>query len=305
MPSNEDSSFWNLYWELRLQSLQNLGKKQAILAISQLIQQIAPAFSQPLRLLELGCGEGQILGPLVEGHARVCSSSGSLGVDYLPSSLRTARRDYPFIQWNQGDFSDPRYVETLGLFDIVILVNSLHEVFSAGYSAALGEVDVPAAKEKVAQTFTSAASRVAPGGYLVLFDGLEPPGDGRQTVRVKFLSAQAAGHFETFAREYHPFRVDYRVIGSPAIVELSRHDFTRYMTKSIFLGKQLWQTERLESYQYYTEEEFRAAFAREQLTIQQLRTLTVDEDKWRRNVKILTPGAAFPEEHILIVARKA
>jgi SAM-dependent methyltransferase len=304
MKQMESDEFWDLYWEIRLDDLQNLGKKEAILAISRLIRRMAPFQAQPLRLLELGCGEGQIIGPLVEGHYQICSASNSAGVDYLSTSIRTARQAYPTIKFIQGDFTDAPLLETLGFFDIVILVNALHEVFSAGYSESLGEVNVPVAKRQVEFAFSLAAGRVRPGGLLVLFDGLEPPGQGQQKICLRFLHPDVFDLFETFAREYRPFRIRYQVTGSPLTVELSRRDFVRYITKSIFLGKRLWETERLESYQYYTEPEFRAAFTHAGLNIQKLHTLTVDEDKWRRTVDILTPGEDFPEEHILIIGEK-
>ena len=300
----ESDQFWDFYWEMRLQGLQNLGKKQAILAISRLIRQLAQTARQPLRLLELGCGEAQIIGALVEGHAQVCSSSKSVGVDYLHTSIETCRRDYPALTFIEGDFTDPALLETLGHFDIVMLVNALHEVFSTTYSEALGEVDVTAARLRVEQAFARIVERVAPGGFLVLFDGLEPPGDRGQKVRLRFRHAQAREHFETFAREYRPFHIAYRNLGGPFRVELSRRDFTRYITKSIFLGKRLWQTERLESYQYFNETEFRALFAAHRLAIRELRTLTVDAEKWRSVVEIETPGEEFPEEHILIIAQR-
>jgi len=146
-------------------------------------------------------------------------------------------------------------------------------------------------------------ARLAPGGYLVLFDGLEPPGDIQQPVRIRFLHWQARRRFDTFAREYHPFQISFRECGDPFVVELSLRDFTRYMTKSIFLGKPLWQTERLESYQYFNETDFLEAFARLGLAIKELRTLTVNYEKWRSEVEIVTPGVDFPAEHILILAQ--
>jgi SAM-dependent methyltransferase len=301
----ESSEFWDFYWEMRLQSLQNLGKKAAILAASRLIRKmLVQAPGKPVRLLELGCGEGQIIGALVDGHAQAPAISSSVGVDYIAASVEKCRRAYPGMTFIEGDFTDNDLLDRLGQFEIVILVNALHEVFSSTFSESLQEVDVPLAKQRVAQAFTGAAARLAPGGYLLLFDGLEPPGDLNQKVRLRFLSPQSADHFETFAREYHPFQIRARASGGPNRVELSLRDFTRYITKSIFLGKALWQSERFESYQYYNESEFRAAFDREGLVIHELRTLTVDEDKWRRTVAIESPGVKFPEEHILIIAQK-
>jgi SAM-dependent methyltransferase len=301
MPNNAD--LWNFYWEIHLQAMQDLGKREAVLSISNLIRKLAENRERPLCLLELGCGEGQIIGTLLKAHPKDCSVRASVGVDQKGQALEKCRKDFPGLQLIQGDFTDHRMLSKLGQFEIVILVNALHEVFSAGYSQELGEVDVPAAKQRVQQAFAGAAGRLAPGGYLALFDGLEPPGDAEEQVRIRFRHPQARNHFLVFAREYHPFRISFREVGDGYCVELSRRDFTRYITKSIFLGKQLWQQERLESYQYFNESEFVACFESQDLVIQELRTLTVNYDKWSSEVLIETTGVDFPVEHIFILAQ--
>jgi SAM-dependent methyltransferase len=303
MPENND--FWNFYWEMRLQPMENLGKRVAILAASRLIRDLSQQLKRPLRLLELGCGEGQVIGTLLDAHSQLCPPKNSVGVDYNPKSLANCHRDFASMQCVAGDFTDPKLLGGLGQFEIVLLVNALHEVFSATFSTEQGEIDIPLAKQRVEQALAGAVSCLAPDGWLVLFDGLEPPGDPRQTVRVRFCNRQARRDFETFAKQYHPLRISYRSKSDPLCIELSQRDFTRYITKSIFLTKKLWLSERFESYQYFTEAEYRAAFARQSLNIMELRTLTVNEEKWRRLVTLEGPGAKFPEEHILILARPA
>jgi hypothetical protein len=204
----------------------------------------------------------------------------------------------------EGDFTHPEVMAGLGQFEIVILVNALHEVFSADYSRRPGEVAVEHSKKRVEQALTCAVEHLAPGGCLVLFDGLESSGDLQAWICIRFRHWQARRRFETFAHEYRPFKILYRETGDPFVVELSYRDFTRYITKSIFLDKRLWQTERLESYQYFNETEFRQAFARLGLAIDELRTLTVNYEKWRSEVEIVTADADFPVEHIMILARK-
>lgn len=302
MPENDE--FWDFYWEVRLRELEDLGKREAILAVSRLVRRLAERPGQAVRLLELGCGEGQIIGPLVEAHAQLGSINASCGVDYSHRSIEKCRQAYPGINFLEGDFTDPGLMAGLGQFEIVLLVNALHEVFSAGYSLELGEVDVPAAKGSVLQALARAVERLAPGGTLALFDGLETPGDIQERLRIRFRQGQARRRFDTFAREYRPFRIAARETGDPTCVELSRRDFTRYITKSIFLDKPLWQTERLESYQYFNESEFREVIARLGLEIYLLRTLTVDYEKWQSEVEIDTPGVDFPAEHILLLAQK-
>jgi hypothetical protein len=299
----ESDEFWEVYWDMRLQELEDLGKREAILAVSKLIRHLAERPDQPVRLLELGCGEGQIIGSLVEAHTQVRSIHASYGVDYSPRSIEKCRRAYPAMRFIDGDFTDPDLMASLGQFEIVLLVNALHEVFSASYSAEIGEVAVQEAKQRVELALGMAVERLVPGGYLALFDGLEPPGDIQELVSLRFLHWQARRRFDTFAREYRPFRISYQESDDPFLVELSVRDFTRYITKSIFLSKQLWQTERLESYQYFKETEFREAFARLGLAIRELRTLTVNYEKWRSEVEIVTPGVDFPAEHILILAQ--
>jgi SAM-dependent methyltransferase len=298
----ENDDFWDFYWEVRLQDIETLGKRAAIIAASQLIRRIWAESGEAVRLLELGCGEGQIIGPLIEAHEQ--HTRGAAGVDYKHESIQVCRARYPGILFIEGDFTDRQLLESLGDFELVLLVNALHEVFSATYSAELGEVDVGAAKNQVLAAFAGAVERVTPGGYRLLFDGLEPPLDPAARVCLRFLDAQARRHFETFAAEYHPFQIAYTQVGDPNRVELSGRDFTRYITKSIFLGKSLWETERLESYQYFTEEEFREMAAQAGMQIVTLQTLTVNDEKWQRVVAIETPGIDFPIEHILMILKK-
>jgi SAM-dependent methyltransferase len=302
MPENND--FWDFYWENRLQPMENLGKRAAILAASRLIRLLAQQANHPLRLLELGCGEGQVIGTLLDAHFQLCAIQTSVGVDYNAESLAHCQRGYPGLRCIEGDFTSPDILAGLGKFEIVLLVNALHEVFSDRLSPELGEIDVPAAKQRVEQALAGAAGCLEPGGWLVLFDGLEPTGDPHQILRIRFRDYQVRQEFENFVEQYHPFRIAYREVEDPLCVELSQRDFTRYITKSIFLGKQLWETERLQSYQYYTEEEYRVAFARQGLEISELRTLTMNDEKWRYRVEIDTPGFKFPDEHVLILARQ-
>ena len=295
----ESDELWDFYWEVRLQALEDLGKREAILAVSKLVRSLAELPGQSVRLLELGCGEGQVIGALVDAHG---STGVSCGVDYSHRAIEKCRSSYPGISFIEGDFTDVGLLRGLGQFEIILFVNALHEVFSAAYSPELGEVDVPQAKKRVEQALSGALQCLEPGGYLVLFDGLEYSGDITQWVRIRFRHWQARRRFDTFAREYRPFRVSYRESGDPFVVELPLRDFARYIDKSIFLEKRLWQTERLESYQYYTQAEFVDVFAILGLEIRELCTLTVNYEKWQAEVEILTPGVDFPTEHILILA---
>ncbi len=300
----EPDDIWDLYWESRLAPWDTLGKSAAIRAASKEVRRLAQQAGRPLRLLELGCGEGQIIGTLLDAHADLCNRGASVGIDLNRQSLARCQKDYPSVHFEQGDFTDPDLLARLGKFDLILFVNALHEVFSAGFSPEIGEVDVPYAKQQVRDVLSHTVECLYADRCLILFDGLEPSGDPGRKVRIRFLSEQAREEFETFTREYRPFKIKYCKLDSPGFVELSQRDFTRYITKSIFLGKRLWETERLESYQYFTEEEFREALIGQGLEITELETYTLNEEKWRSRVDVDMSYAGFPREHILIVTYK-
>lgn len=300
----ETDEFWDFYWDIRLQTMENLGKREAVLAASRLLRQISRHKRQPLRVLELGCGEGQVIGTLIDAHASLCDSQIVVGIDYNASSLARLQQYFPSLRIINGDFTDQTLLAGMGKYDLVLLVNALHEVFSAEITPELGEVDVLLGKQRVEDALRGAVSCLAPDGWLVLFDGIEPAGDPHKLLQIRFQDRQAWENFEIFASEYQPFRISYRKLGNPQTIEVTRRNFTRYISKSIFLGKHLWQTECRESYQYFTLEEFQSVFSRQGLEIVELRTFTVNADKWRRQVEILLPDEDFPDEHILIMAHR-
>ncbi len=294
-----NDQFWNFYWETRLQYLQGQGKGEVIEKASQLIR----TANQPFRILEAGCGEAQIIGSLVEAHSSPGGEHASVGIDRDLSALAVAQKNYPSIRFVAGDFSDITLLQSLGQFDLLLLVNALHHVFSDAYDPILEEIDVPKGKANLLTSFVNLSQTVKPGGYVILFDGLEANIPPDEPIQIQFQMPEAMKKFQTFAREYQPFRIQYQPITANSI-SLSVRDFTRYVTKIIFLGKPLWERERQESYQYFNENEMHGMLTQNGFDIQEIRLLSVDYDKWLQEVSILTKGVDFPPEHVLITARK-
>ncbi len=291
--------FWDFYWETRLQFLQGQGKGEVIQQASRLLRQS----SRPLRILEAGCGEGQIIGSLVEAHGSPGGERASVGIDRDLTALAVARKNFPSIRFLAGDFTNTDLLQSLGQFDLLLLVNALHHIFSDTYDPQRGEIDAPKGKANLLTSFTTLAQTVKPGGYVILFDGLEANIPLDTLIQIQFQTSEALQKFQTFAREYQPFRIQYQ-LNTDDIATLSMRDFTRYVTKIIFLGKPLWERERQESYQYFTEAEMRKMFTQNGFDIQEFKLLSVDYDHWLQEVSILTPGVDFPPEHILITAQK-
>jgi SAM-dependent methyltransferase len=291
--------FWDFYWEIRLQYLQGQGKGEVIEKASQLIR----TANQPFRILEAGCGEAQIIGSLVEAHGSPDGEQACIGIDRDLTALAVARKKYQSIRFLAGDFTDRNLLQSLGQFDLLLLVNALHHVFSDANDPALGEIDVPKGKANLHTSFATLTQTVKPGGYAILFDGLEVNVPPDTPVQIQFQTPESMEKFQTFALEYQPFRIQYQ-LNTDDIATLSVRDFTRYVTKIIFLGKPLWERERQESYQYFNESEMRGMLTQNGFDIKEFRLLSVDYDHWLQEVSILTPGVDFPPEHVLITAQK-
>jgi len=295
----QSESFWSFYWETRLQYLQGQGKSEVILQASRLIRETNP----PARILEAGCGEAQIIGALVEAHGSLTGEQSSVGIDRDSKALAVARQKHPTIHFIEGDFTDHQLLQSLGKFDLLLLVNALHHVFSDAFDPELGEINESQGKANVRSSFSGLAQTIKPGGYLILFDGLESLGSPDTLIQIRFQTTEAWQKFQTFAQEYKPFKILYQVLPNQG-VQLSLRDFTRYVTKIIFLGKHLWERERHESYQYFNETEMCQMFTENNFEILEFRLINVDYDHWLQEVEILTPAVDFPPEHAIITAKK-
>src|SRR5205814_2006896 len=70
------------------------------------------------RVLELGCGTGDVLAAL--------KPSFGVGVDFSKEMIAQARRSFPDLTFLVGDIEDASFLETLpGPFDAIVIVDTL------------------------------------------------------------------------------------------------------------------------------------------------------------------------------------
>jgi SAM-dependent methyltransferase len=299
----EDQVVWESYWGARRQSLQNpLGKRRAVVAAFQIIEGLAAESARPVRIIELGCGEGHILGELL----KMCETSklrvgDCAGVDNQECVIESARRLYPQVSFSVADYAEQPL--DLQPFDLVMMVGTLHEVYSGSRPGASREIDPDLGKKAVAKALRHAVRLIGGDRYLVLFDGVEHPLPGLQIV-VRFNSDRGMNEFKKIVSEYEAFRLSYEEAEGRRRVRMSMRDFTRYITKTRFFNSGLWEIEKWESYQYFTEDEFKKCLGEIGVDVLKLQCSTPRQKDWEDRVTIETPGVAFPQENILIVGRK-
>src|SRR5215471_2573779 len=70
------------------------------------------------RVLELGCGSGDLLAAL--------EPSFGVGVDFSPGMIEEARKAHPGLSFFVGDIEDPDFIRSLpGPFDAIVVVDTL------------------------------------------------------------------------------------------------------------------------------------------------------------------------------------
>jgi SAM-dependent methyltransferase len=303
MQQQRDKTVLESYWKARQRSLQNpLGKRRAVIAAFQILKGRAKKSAQPIRIIELGCGEGHILGEL----SRMCASNKvvieeCVGVDNQVHAIKSARLLYPQMNFLLADYA--KQPLNLQPFDLVMLIGTLHEVYSANRSIESGEIDHNLGKKAVEQALSHGVRLVGDNRHLVLFDGIEHA-DPALEITVQFQSTVALDEFKNLAAEYQAFRLEYQRSDGNFRTTMSMHDFTRYITKTRFFNSCLWEIEKRESYQYFTDKEFKKCLGSLGVNILKLQCSSPSKISWQKRVRIETPEVEFPKEHILIVGQK-
>src|SRR5262249_43030388 len=71
-----------------------------------------------LRVLEIGCGTGDVLFDLDPAYG--------FGIDLSPAMVEEARRRYPALEFRVGDVEEPEVVNSLpSPFDIILIVDTI------------------------------------------------------------------------------------------------------------------------------------------------------------------------------------
>lgn len=73
--------------------------------------------------LDVGCGRGHLSLALAGLQA-----SRVVGVDIVAESIAACRDQHPQVQWEVGTLEDEQFVQSLGQFDVIFLIEMLHYV---------------------------------------------------------------------------------------------------------------------------------------------------------------------------------
>lgn len=260
-------------------------------ALWQKLEDLLP-WVKPGLVVDKGCGTGKLLVAL----ARRWPQSAFVGVDLSREFLRRsdentyAAEDVDFVL---GDAADQQ-IES-GRASTIIFSSIMHEVYSySGYS-----------RQRVMAALRSAFAELAPGGRMLMRDGISPPPGIR---RIRFLRPEVAAQFEKFAVEFrHGAGVAFcRIDGDT--VELSAHDANEFLCKKDYLKN--WHIEVHEEFGVFTLEEWRAALSAVGFTCREARGYAspwIVTHRYEGSVQLLDSSGApvgWPDTNAVVVGEK-
>jgi len=242
-------------------------------------------FVEPGSILDLGTGNGVLLGPLRKRFP----TSRIVGVDYDQKCLNTARAHNPDVELLCRDLLAWTDISAFARqFDTVLMSCVLHEVESQ--AGASGRV----------KALQQVSELLKPGGTLVLRDGVKPTDNG--VTIVKFRTVYARRKYERFLKEFGGQSAGLRRFteaGDGAVI--SKYECHDFLCKYYFEGE-LWERDMRETFGAMDAETYRAAIASDFL-IEHVETYTPPYLRvlWERDFEA---SDGFPDSHVIIAAHK-
>lgn len=296
MADKYEKTYNSYYWKERKDGLYKInGKKRGI---DSLINNIKLCRNnEPLRILDVGCGEGHIIEYI--SHY-VDNRSQFVGLDRNEQALDNASLILSNISQCsivKREIVDSHWIDNMGVFDIVICINIFHEVYSSLLMQNDTNIDTD-----FSQIINRVFDLVDKGGLVLIFDGIEQAYSLFRPVIFEMRDQDTIDKFEVFVNEYLAFPMYFDRLSNNCI-KCNLKDFTRFITKLRFISSHTWGVEKYESYQYYTETEYRYLFENNNMTIIDSSKFICDSHEWQKHIKILN-DTPYPDECFYILGQK-
>ena len=247
-----------------------------------------------IKVLDVGCFSGAMLNRIFrelseESQVRI----DLFGIDSDIEATEHGRKKYGNIEYWQVNIEDGLDME--GKFDIVMLVNVLHELFP--------KTNLDARKKKISEVFLDVASLLSDGGEIILLDGLRPD-NPNQIVEVTLTSDEWIDRFEKLGNEYAVAELFVQRIGDRQI----RTDvlgLAIFITKARYVNEDYWESEAQQLYQYYNHNDFIRLVQDAGLELVRFEPQPLKSEIWKEMIDKVNPDGVFPAKNVLIVARKS
>lgn len=262
-----------------------------------------------VRILDLGTGEGHLL-RVIEQIGKISGFSKKLklyGFDNDDEMLESAiKQNNIKAEFVKIDLRHDTLSSYYNYFDVVIAVNTLHEV----YSSYIGEGNkeypiekVSFAKNRIFELISDIGKMLRKNGSFILYDGLAPRNElMEEDVTFRIKNPILDRYFDQAISDFKMWKINFKKTGQ--WITMKYRDFSWFVFTFKYLNTKLWPFESAQTYQYLSKKEFGQAFHEAGLMRESVVYLSNDLGLWKNNLEIKTTTLDFPPKAVMIVGSK-
>lgn len=249
--------------------------------------------SKDLKIADLGCYTGSIINRIYLSLSPEAKKNTILvGFDIDSEIIKEASVVRPHILFVNQDLSSD--IKTDDTFDIVILSNLLHEIYSSSLP------DTNKAKKQISNSLENVKNLTKIGGFMVLLDGILLNNPMRK-IDIKFKDVLDCDKFIKFSNSGYVLDVPCEVKGN-SILTTTVQGFASYLSKSRYLDTSFWDQEAQQIYHYFTKQEFNKNLLEHGFKIVDQKFQQVEDVESK--IEILGGTTKFPHKNTLIISRR-
>lgn len=274
-----------------------ISKNPVVKEVEKLIQKTLRKKSI-IHIADIGCFSGSLINRIYKNLPTKFRKQVRLtGVDNNKESLVKGKENYQEITFVIGDLL--RGIPLIEQYDIVILSNVLHEIYSE-------KIQKKSSPLIAANTLKSAVQRAVGllnrDGYLVILEGIKPSFLSSVIV-IEFTTSLGLEKFFKFAKEYNAAPIKIEKLPDKKI-KTNLGSLAAFLTKVRYLNESYWKQESLELYQFFTAEDFKRILRDEKMKIVKFELQKFSKAEIRKQIKSIKPDVQIPAKNALIVAKK-
>lgn len=289
------------------------GKSLVVPQLLFVLERIVDNFpeKEEIYILDLGTGEGHLL-RLIEQIAKISGFAKKIrlyGFDFDESMLESAAKQNNIrAEFVKIDLRHDSLQEYYGMFDVIIAVNTLHEV----YSSYLGEDNksypkdkVAFAKKKISDLIGEIGKMLTPDGTFLLYDGLavrESYTD--KIIKFRIKNEMLARYFSTVVNDFSLWPIRFKYDQKSDAYSMKYRDFSWFVITFKYLNTKLWPFESKQTYQYFSKDDFSRAYKSAGLMRESIIYVNSDLGLWKNNIQIISTNLDFPPKSVIVVASK-
>lgn len=289
------------------------GKSLIVPHLLFCIERILSQFpeKEEIFILDLGTGEGHLL-RLIEQLGKIAGFAKKLrlyGFDFDEGMLESAAKQNNIkATFVKIDLRHDMLTEYYDKFDLIVAVNTLHEVFSSYIgedNEAYPEDKIVFAKQKINELILELGKMLTSEGTFILYDGLAPRQEiAEKNIRFRIKNEILARYFSSAINDFSLWKIKFKFNSQDGTYTMKYRDFSWFIITFKYLNTKLWPFESKQTYQYFSKDDFAKAFKAAGLMRESILYVNSDLGLWKNNIAIESSELDYPPKSILIVASK-